>query len=160
MCLRYAPTMVACVCIHLACKWSNYKIPMSAQNKEWFQYVDPTATLDLLERLTEEFLNIFERCPSKLKKKIKASADATRHEEERRAKNDVSANHFQLDISTRPDSSSKPGHHHGQHGQRSSSGRPMGPGQTSSSSQHRQARPGERTGKLERFFLKSILVLS
>merc|ERR1712012_1386674 len=28
MCLRYTPTIVACVCIHLACKWSNYKIPL------------------------------------------------------------------------------------------------------------------------------------
>lgn len=76
MCLRYSPTIVACVCIHLACKWSNYKIPMSAQNREWFTYVDPTATLELLEQLTEEFLKIFDQCPSRLKKKIMASTQA------------------------------------------------------------------------------------
>jgi len=29
MCLRYPPTIVACVCIHLACKWSKYEIPLS-----------------------------------------------------------------------------------------------------------------------------------
>ena len=76
MCLRYSPTIVACVCIHLACKWSNYKIPLSAQKKEWFSYIDPEATFELLERLTEEFLAIFEKCPSRLKKKILQSSQA------------------------------------------------------------------------------------
>ena len=76
MCLRYSPTIVACVCIHLACKWSNYKIPLSAQGKEWFSYVDASATSELLESLTTEFLTIFERCPSRLKKKIMASTQA------------------------------------------------------------------------------------
>lgn len=74
MCLRFSPTIVACVCIHLACKWSNYKIPLSAQNKEWFTYIDNEATQDLLDRLTEEFLAIFEKCPSRLKKKIMSQA--------------------------------------------------------------------------------------
>jgi cyclin T len=78
MCLRYPPTVVACVCIHLACKWSKYKIPRSAENKPWHWYVDPTATVDLLERLTEEFLSIFQKCPSRLKKKIMASTQAVR----------------------------------------------------------------------------------
>ena len=59
-----------------ACKWSNYKIPLSAQNKEWFVYVDPLATNELLEELTEEFLTIYKQCPSRLKKKIKASTQA------------------------------------------------------------------------------------
>lgn len=70
MCLRYSPTTVACVCIHLACKWSNYKIPLSAQKKEWFTYIDQEVTIELLEKLTEEFLAIFDKCPeSRLRKK-------------------------------------------------------------------------------------------
>lgn len=73
MCLRYPPTVVACVCIHLACRWSKYRIPLSAQKKEWFYYIDTTATQELLDRLTGEFLAIFEKCPSRLKKKIMAS---------------------------------------------------------------------------------------
>lgn len=77
MCLRYPPTIVACVCIHLACKWSKYRIPLSAQNKEWFSYIDNEASHDLLESLTQEFLAIFERCPSRLKKKIMASTQAS-----------------------------------------------------------------------------------
>ena len=76
MCLRYPPTIVACVCIHLACKWSNYVIPSSTEGKPWFQYVDGGATQPLLEKLTNEFLNIFEKCPSRLKKKIMASTEA------------------------------------------------------------------------------------
>ena len=76
MCLRYPPTIVACVCIHLACEWSKYRIPMSNQGKEWFKYVDPNASMNLLERLKKEFLVIFEKCPSRLKKKIMASTEA------------------------------------------------------------------------------------
>ena len=80
MCLRYPPTIVSCVCIHLACKWSDYQIPLSAEGKTWFQYVDNTgqANLELLERLVTEFLAIFNKCPSRLRKKIMASTKATK----------------------------------------------------------------------------------
>ncbi len=40
------------------------------QGKAWYSYVDPEATLDQLKKLTSEFLAIFDKCPSKLKKKI------------------------------------------------------------------------------------------
>ena len=70
MCLRYPPTIVACVCIHLACNWSKYEIPVSAHGKAWFSYVDNEARLDQIQILTKEFLAIFEKCPSRLKKKI------------------------------------------------------------------------------------------
>ena len=83
MCLRHPPKIVACVCIHLACKWSNYTIPLSRMKKEWFMHVlepnwnrDSLSTLELLDELTNEFLNIFEQCPSRLKKKIMASHQA------------------------------------------------------------------------------------
>ncbi|KAI4467091.1 cyclin [Holotrichia oblita] len=72
MCLQYKPTVVACFCIHLVCKWSNWEIPLSNERREWFSYVDSTVTADLLRQLTEEFLTIFERCPSRLKEKIMA----------------------------------------------------------------------------------------
>ncbi|TRY88533.1 hypothetical protein DNTS_014084 [Danionella cerebrum] len=48
-CLQYSPPIVACVCIHLACKWSNWEIPVSTDSKHWWQYVDPTVTLELLD---------------------------------------------------------------------------------------------------------------
>ena len=76
MCLRYPPTIIACVCIQLACKWSNYKIPKSSEGKQWFTYIDPKVSLELLEKLTEEFWFIFDKCPSRLKKKIMASTKA------------------------------------------------------------------------------------
>merc|ERR1711963_1213404 len=99
MCLRYSPTIVACVCIHLACKWSNYKIPLSAQGKAWYTYVDPNATSELLESLTTEFLTIFERCPSRLKKKIMASTQATKDEEDRRARTNKGQHEYTLNTS-------------------------------------------------------------
>lgn len=48
-CLQYKPTVIACVCIHLACKWSNWEIPVSTDGKHWWEYVDPSVTLELLD---------------------------------------------------------------------------------------------------------------
>ncbi|KAM9327441.1 cyclin-T2b [Pholidichthys leucotaenia] len=67
-CLQYRPTVVACVCIHLACKWSNWEIPVSTDSKHWWEYMDRTVTLQLLDELTHEFLQILEKTPSKLKR--------------------------------------------------------------------------------------------
>uniref|UniRef100_A0A2M4A1Z4 Putative cdk9 kinase-activating protein cyclin t n=1 Tax=Anopheles triannulatus TaxID=58253 RepID=A0A2M4A1Z4_9DIPT len=72
MCLQYKPTVVACFCIHLACKWSRWEIPQSNEGRHWFHYVDKTVTLDLLKQLTDEFLHIFDRCPTRLKSKVKS----------------------------------------------------------------------------------------
>lgn len=79
MCLQYKPTVVACFCIHLACKWSNWGIPQSSEGKEWFWYVDKTVTQELLEELTAEFLVIFDQCPSRLKMKIMSVSAATQN---------------------------------------------------------------------------------
>ncbi|XP_066510474.1 cyclin-T2-like [Hoplias malabaricus] len=67
-CLQYKPTVVACVCIHLACKWSNWEIPISSDGKHWWEYLDATVTLQLLDQLTHEFLQILEKTPSRLKR--------------------------------------------------------------------------------------------
>nr|CAI5869250.1 unnamed protein product [Callosobruchus analis] len=79
MCIQYKPTVVACFCILVACKWSNWEIPLSNEKKPWYSYVDPTVTADLLQQLTEEFLVIFEACPSRLKEKIMAIPDNVAH---------------------------------------------------------------------------------
>ncbi|XP_032785912.2 cyclin-T1 isoform X2 [Daphnia magna] len=70
MCLQYKPTVVACVCIHLVCKWFNFEIPQSAEGKDWFWYVDKSVTLEMLDELTVEFLAIFNKCPSRLRKRV------------------------------------------------------------------------------------------
>ncbi|XP_053685146.1 cyclin-T2-like [Sabethes cyaneus] len=72
MCLQYKPTVVACFCIHLACKWSRWEIPQSNEGRHWFHYVDKSVTPDLLKQLTDEFLHIFDRCPTRLKSKMKS----------------------------------------------------------------------------------------
>lgn len=85
MCLQYKPTVVACFCIHLACKWSRWEIPQSNEGRHWFHYVDKTVTLDLLKQLTDEFLHIFDRCPTRLKSKMKSiRADSGAEESGRR----------------------------------------------------------------------------
>lgn len=100
MCLQYKPTVVACFCIYLACKWSQmevismkvfvefivqlilhiwfcsfskFQIPLSTEGKEWYYYVDKNVTINLLERLTDEFLAIWDRSPAKLKNKLSST---------------------------------------------------------------------------------------
>ncbi|KAI9587221.1 cyclin-T isoform X1 [Glossina fuscipes] len=70
MCLQYKPTVVACFCIYLACRWSRWEIPQSTEGKHWFHYVDETVTMDLLKQLTEEFIAIYEKSPARLKSKL------------------------------------------------------------------------------------------
>ncbi|XP_046981709.1 cyclin-T1-like [Schistocerca americana] len=77
MCVQYKPTLVACFCIHLACKWSNWQIPKSSEGKDWFWYVDRTVTLEQLEQLTSEFLVVVDKCPTKLKRRLAAAAPAS-----------------------------------------------------------------------------------
>lgn len=67
MCLKYKPTIVACFCIHLACRRLGLEIPQSTEGKDWFSYVDKTVTIDLLKQLTDEYISIYERCPARLK---------------------------------------------------------------------------------------------
>nr|XP_057938299.1 cyclin-T2a isoform X2 [Doryrhamphus excisus]XP_057938300.1 cyclin-T2a isoform X2 [Doryrhamphus excisus] len=67
-CLQYKPTVIACVCIHLACKWSNWEIPVSTDGKHWWEYVDSSVTHELLDELTHDFLQILEKTPSRLKR--------------------------------------------------------------------------------------------
>ncbi|XP_014663348.1 PREDICTED: cyclin-T-like isoform X2 [Priapulus caudatus] len=69
-CLQYKPTVVACVCIHLACKWAKWEIPLSSEGKQWWWYVDKSVTEQDVEDLTAEFLTIMEKTPSRLKSKI------------------------------------------------------------------------------------------
>ncbi|XP_075927797.1 uncharacterized protein LOC116948649 [Petromyzon marinus] len=68
LCLRYPPSVVACVCIHLACKWSSWEIPMSSDGQPWWAYVDTSVTLQLLDELTQQFLDIMEKSPNRMKR--------------------------------------------------------------------------------------------
>lgn len=48
----------------------NNKIPQSSEGKDWFWYVDKSVTLEQLEELTVEFLAIFNKCPSRLRRRV------------------------------------------------------------------------------------------
>jgi cyclin T len=77
-CLQYKPSLVACICIHLACQWSNLDIPKSSEGKEWYYYVDKNLTFEMLEECMQEFLNIMDKCPSKLKKLMENKSAGTK----------------------------------------------------------------------------------
>jgi len=98
MCLRYPPTVIACVCIHISCKWSNYEIPASVQNRPWYTYIDSNVTIEQIERLTSEFLAVFEKCPSRLKKKILQSHNDTKDQEERRKRENTQNTEYRIDF--------------------------------------------------------------
>jgi hypothetical protein len=53
-----------------------FKIPDSSEGKAWYSYVDDSVTLDTLKKLTDEYLQILERSPSKFKSKMKAITTA------------------------------------------------------------------------------------
>ncbi|XP_014471185.1 PREDICTED: cyclin-T2 isoform X2 [Dinoponera quadriceps] len=79
MCLQYKPTVVACFCIHLTCKWSEWEIPQSNEGKPWFWYVDKAVTAELLHQLTLEFLHIFGKVSSKLSQAAKGRSPSMHH---------------------------------------------------------------------------------
>ncbi|XP_026274231.1 cyclin-T [Frankliniella occidentalis] len=109
MCLQYKPTVVACFCIHLACKWSNWEIPQSNEGRYWFYYVDRTVTQELLEQLTDEFLVIFEKCPSRLKKKIKsANQNASSYQFDKISQRDAMHEGVSFHAHHRPQDPNKP----------------------------------------------------
>ena len=54
-CLQHKPTVIACVCIHLACKWSNWEIPVSTDGKHWWEYLDRSVTLQLLDGMSRRY---------------------------------------------------------------------------------------------------------
>nr|CAB3228937.1 cyclin-T1 [Phallusia mammillata] len=67
-CLLYKPAVVAAMCIHLSCKWSNYEIPLSSDRKAYWAYMDPSITEPMLDTIVKEFLKILNRCPTRLRK--------------------------------------------------------------------------------------------
>lgn len=61
----------------LSRKFACTQIPNSSEGKPWYSYVDETVTLDTLKKLTDEYLHILERSPSKFKNKMKSITDGT-----------------------------------------------------------------------------------
>ncbi|XP_021697728.1 cyclin-T isoform X2 [Aedes aegypti] len=143
MCLQYKPTVVACFCIHLACKWSRWEIPQSNEGRHWFHYVDKSVTLDLLKQLTDEFLHIFDRCPTRLKSKMKSiraeqpqADDSSRRSSSAMPSSSSSAIARGLDDAG-PSSSHHRSSSHSHSKQSSSSGDPSLKASQSSSSSHK-----------------------
>ena len=71
---------------------------MSAHGNPWFSYVDKEAELEQIQTLTREFLAIFERCPSRLKKKILQSHNDTKAQEDLRRKENTQNDQYRIDF--------------------------------------------------------------
>ncbi|XP_063283341.1 cyclin-T2-like [Pelobates fuscus] len=68
LCLQYKPAVLACLSIHMACKWSRCEMPVSTKGKLWWQCVDQSVSPELLEQLSDEFLHIYQKTPNALRR--------------------------------------------------------------------------------------------
>jgi hypothetical protein len=68
------------------------------QGKPWYSYVDATANIGQIEKLTTEFLTIFDKCPSRLKKKILQSHNDTQAQERERERDNTQGNIYNEDF--------------------------------------------------------------
>ncbi|XP_065053213.1 cyclin-T1-like isoform X2 [Rhopilema esculentum] len=69
-CIEEKPTVVACVCIFVACKWMSYEIPETQDKKHWWEFMDSNTTIEKIEEMSSSFIKILDSCPTRLKKKI------------------------------------------------------------------------------------------
>ncbi|XP_038078164.1 cyclin-T-like isoform X2 [Patiria miniata] len=75
----------------------------SSDGKDWWEYVDPTVTKELLDELTKEFLRIFDACPSRLKRRI--SNEKITSQSRKRPKESFSESHSASTAKSVPSSS-------------------------------------------------------
>lgn len=68
--LHFEPSLIACVAIHTALKWTNWKIPPSAQGKEWYSYVHPSVNVAIMDELVLVFLDIYRKSHCRMKRMI------------------------------------------------------------------------------------------
>lgn len=64
----HEPAFVLRLLINVLCS----QIPDSSEGRAWYSYVDENVTPDTLRKLTDEYLQILEKSPSKFKSKMKA----------------------------------------------------------------------------------------
>lgn len=71
LCLQYSPSVVACVCVQVACKWFDEHVSVSSKEKCWWKDVAPTLTSQLLDELTSDFMDVLKNSPDTLPKREK-----------------------------------------------------------------------------------------
>lgn len=62
MCVKYKPTTVACVCLHIAFKRFQLSIPQSSEGRDWWYYLDTNINLETINEITNEFIAIIDKC--------------------------------------------------------------------------------------------------
>lgn len=72
MCLKYKPTTVACICLHMAFKSESLSIPRSAEGKDWWKYLDPNLTSETIDSITKEFVAIIDKTKKAFNKWVTA----------------------------------------------------------------------------------------
>ncbi|XP_055353789.1 cyclin-T2-like [Paramacrobiotus metropolitanus] len=70
VCIQYKPVEVACMCIDVASRWSNVKIPLSTEGQAWYSYMDPLITEDQIGRVAKDFLDSVDRYSERVRQKI------------------------------------------------------------------------------------------
>ncbi|OXA58309.1 cyclin-T1 isoform X2 [Folsomia candida] len=70
MCVQYRPTLIAALAIYVACKWSGWQISRSKEGRDWWLYIDPRCTQPDLEKLTHEFLHVYDRVSPVMRQRV------------------------------------------------------------------------------------------
>lgn len=58
MCLRYKPTIVACICLNMAFKSMDFSPARPQEGQEWWYHLNKTITAEDIDRITLEFVGI------------------------------------------------------------------------------------------------------
>ncbi|KAH0560687.1 hypothetical protein KQX54_007026 [Cotesia glomerata] len=70
--IHFEPSVIACIAIYIALKWTNWKIPLSSEGKEWFSYDESTVTIELMDQAVEVFLDIYCDSPCRMRRTFDA----------------------------------------------------------------------------------------
>lgn len=64
MCLKYRPTTVACICLHMAFKSFSLSVQRDEKGRDWWNYtkLDPSLKLESIDQITKEFVSVIEKC--------------------------------------------------------------------------------------------------
>lgn len=69
MCLKYKPNIVAYTCIYIALKRFSIE-PVARDGKDWWEHLDPNLTKSLLDRVSDEYIEIWTLCKKSFNKWI------------------------------------------------------------------------------------------
>lgn len=78
MCLKYRPTTVACICLHMAFKSFNLQVQRDEKGRDWWNYtkLDANLKMESIDQITIEFVSVIERCKKSFNKWVTVKSNS------------------------------------------------------------------------------------